>query len=137
MRARSSFDYAIIRVVPRVDREEFVNAGAILHCRTRSFLEARIALDHERLLALAPDVDLGAVQAHLDAIPLVCKGGPEAGAIGSLSLTERFHWLVAPRSTIVQPSPVHSGLCEDPSVALDHLVATMVRLSGAVKPHGT
>jgi hypothetical protein len=128
MPARSSFDYAIIRVVPRVEREEFMNAGAILLCRTRSFLEARVELDTARLMAFAPWLDLAEVREHLDAIPLICTGGPEAGPIGSLSQSERFHWLVAPRSTIIQTSPVHSGLCTDPALALEHLMATMVRL---------
>lgn len=131
MPARSSFDYAIIRVVPRVEREEFMNAGAILFCRTRSFLEARVELDTERLAAFAPWLDLAEVREHLDAISLVSKGGPEAGPIGSLSQAERFHWLVAPRSTIIQTSPVHSGLGNDPARALEHLMATMVRLPQA------
>lgn len=127
MPALASYDYAIIRVVPRVEREESVNAGAILFCRTRRFLQARIELDEERLLALAPDVELEAVRAHLEAIPLICAGGPAAGPIGRRSQAERFHWLVAPRSTILQPSPVHSGLCADPAAALEHLMDTMVR----------
>ena len=133
----SSFDYAIIRVVPRVEREEFVNVGAIVHCRERPFLGARVTVDRERLAALAPELDLAEIQAHLDAILLVCKGGPAAGPIGSLSRTERFHWLVAPRSTVIQTSPVHSGLSDDPAAALEHLMATMVRLSGAVESSGT
>ncbi len=128
MPERVSFDYAVIRVVPRVEREEFINVGAVLYCRTQSFLDARIELDRKRLSALAPDVDLHAVHAHLDVIPLVCKGGPEAGPIGSLAQAERFRWLVAPRSTIVQTSSVHSGLCLDPASALEHLMDVMVRL---------
>jgi hypothetical protein len=128
MPARSSFDYAVVRVVPRVEREEFLNAGVILFCRTRGFLEARIELDTQRLLAFAPDVDLAELREHLDTVPLICRGGPEAGPLGSLTQAERFHWLVAPRSTIVQPSPVHTGLTSNPAAALEHLVATMVRL---------
>src|SRR5438270_6807804 len=101
VRAQSVYDYAIVRVVPRVERGEFVNAGAIVHCRVRGFLGARVVFDGERLAALAPGADLDAVRAHLDSIPVICAGGEASGAIGALSMTERFHWLVAPRSTIV------------------------------------
>ncbi len=129
MRAHSSFDYAIIRVVPLVERGEFINAGVVLFCRTRRFLDARIELDLGRLAALAPDhLDPAEVQRLLDHLPLVCAGGTAAGPIGELPQTERFHWIVAPRSTIIQTSPVHSGLCENPAAALEHLMATMVRL---------
>jgi hypothetical protein len=123
----SSYDYAIVRVVPRVEREEFINAGVILSCQTHDFLDARIELDERRLLALDAGVDLETVRANLASIPVVCAGGPAAGAIGKLSARERFHWLVAPRSTIIQTSPVHSGRCQDPAAALDHLVRTMVQ----------
>jgi hypothetical protein len=128
MPAPSPFDYAIIRVVPRVEREEFINAGVILFCRPRRFLEARVELDVARLAALAPDLDPALVQRTLDIFPQVAAGGPEAGPIGELPQAERFHWLTAPRSTIIQPSPVHSGLCTDPRVALTNLLNTMVRL---------
>lgn len=128
MLARSSFDYAIVRVVPRVEREEFINAGVILFCRTRRFLGARVELDTARLATLAPDLDPAEVKEHLDSIPRVCAGGAAAGPIGRLSLPERFHWLVAPRSTMIQPSAVHSGLCADPAAMLEHLMQTMVRL---------
>lgn len=127
MSALSAFDYAIVRVVPRVERGEFINAGAILFCRPRRFLAARVELDHARLLALAPEADLAEIERHLEAIPMVAAGGPAAGPIGRLTQAERFHWLTAPRSTTVQPSAVHSGLCGDPAAALDHLLATMVR----------
>jgi hypothetical protein len=127
VRTPSSYDYAILRVVPRVEREEFINAGVILSCPSQDFLGARIALDERRLLALDVTVDLEAVRANLASIPLVCAGGPAAGPIGKLSPRERFHWLVAPRSTIIQTSPVHSGRCQDPAAALDHLVRTMVQ----------
>ncbi len=120
------FDYAIIRIVPREERGEFINAGIILFCRSRRFLGARLAFDPRRLSVLAPDVDPGMVQRHLDAIPRVCAGGPDAGPIGLLPLDERFRWLTAPRNTIVQPSPIHTGLCDDPAAMLDHLLATMV-----------
>ncbi len=127
MRELSSYDYAVVRVVPSVERGEFVNAGVILFCRTRRFLQARIELDEGRLLALAPDVDLEEVRQHLECIPRVCKGGAGAGPIGLLSQAERFHWLTTPRSTIIQTSPAHSGLTADPARSLDHLVDTMVR----------
>ena len=123
----SSYDYAIVRVVPRVEREEFVNVGVILSCPTQDFLEARIELDERRLTALDPGVNLEAVRAHLASIPLICAGGPEAGPIGQLSRRERFHWLVAPRSTIIQVSPVHTGRCTDLRATLEHLLNTMVR----------
>lgn len=127
MPARCSFDYAVIRVVPRVEREEFINAGVILYCLSQRFLEARIELDRERLLALAPDADLALVEEHLASVPLICAGGKGAGPLGALSQKERFHWLVAPRSTIIQCSPVHSGLCESPEEALEKLLDRMVR----------
>lgn len=126
MPALSSFDYAIVRVVPRVEREEFLNAGVILYCLTQRFLAARVALDPGRLLALDPGADVELVQGHLESIPRVCAGGRGAGPIGQLPQKERFHWLVAPRSTILQTSPVHSGLCADPQAALDALFARMV-----------
>jgi hypothetical protein len=132
MPARSSFDYAIVRVVPRVERGEFINAGVILFCRTRRFLAARIELDTARLRALAPDVDLAEVRQHLDVIPRVAVGGPDAGPIGQLSQAERFHWLVAPRSTIIQVSPPHSGLCTAPAAVLENLLNTMVRTAPGV-----
>lgn len=128
MPARSSFDYAMIRVVPRVEREEFINAGAIIYCRARSYLAAGVELDRRRLEALYPVADEAELNEHLDAIIRICQGGEAAGPIGMLSQAERFHWLVAPRSTVVQTSAVHSGLCDDPARALEHLMATMVRL---------
>src|SRR3954453_21110058 len=126
MRAQSSYDYAIVRVVPRVDRGEFVNAGVILFCRTRRFLDARIALDAGRLAAIAPRVDITELTRHLAVIPIVCAGGTGAGPIGQLPLAERFHWLVAPRSAMIQTSPVHSGLCDAPEAALEQLLESLV-----------
>lgn len=120
------YDYAVVRVVPKVDREEFINAGVILSCPERSFLEARIKLDESRLRALDPNIDLDLVRKHLESIPKICRGGDDAGSIGQLPQRQRFHWLVAPRSTIIQTSPVHTGRCGDPAAALEHLVATMV-----------
>lgn len=128
MPERSSYDYAIIRVVPRVERGEYINAGVILFCRTRGFLGALVSLDEARLLALAPDIDLEAVREQLHLFSLLAAGDPAAGSIARLSRAERFHWLVSPRSTIIQTSPVHCGLCDDPQDALQHLLKTMVLL---------
>ncbi len=127
MRARCSYEYAVIRVVPRVDREEFVNAGVILYCLERDYLAAEIALDRDRLRALYPGVDLAQVEEHLRAIPAIAAATEGSGPIGRLSARERFRWLVAPRSTAVQTSPVHAGLCDDPQAALEHLLDRMVR----------
>lgn len=126
MPAQSSFDYAVVRLVPRVEREEFINVGVILFCRTQRFLKARLALDRKRLVALAPGLDRTKVQTHLDLILRICAGGVEGGPIGQQSQAERFHWLVSPRSTIVQVSPVHCGLCTDPQAALDDLFERLV-----------
>ena len=123
----SPFEYALLRVVPRVERGEFVNAGVVLYCQEKRFLEAAIDLDPERLRALDPRLDPENVRAHLEAASRVCAGGPGAGPIGLLPPVQRFGWLVAPRSTVVQPGPVHTGLAEDPQKALDHLLETMVR----------
>ncbi|MDZ4698098.1 MAG: DUF3037 domain-containing protein [Rhodothermales bacterium] len=126
---RCLYDYAVIRVVPKVERGEFVNAGVILSCPSNGFLEARIELDEPRLLALDPTADLETIRTHLAVFPMICAGGPNAGPIGQLSKRERFHWLVAPRSTIIQPSPSHTGMCDDPEAALERLMAMMVRIS--------
>jgi hypothetical protein len=115
-------------VVPKVEREEFINVGVIVSCPAREFLEARIKLDIERLQVLDPKLDFETIQTHLATIPAICKGGEMAGPIGLLPQRERFHWLVAPRSTIIQTSPVHSGYCTSPHEALEHLVSAMVDL---------
>lgn len=122
-----SYDYAIVRVVPRVEREEFVNAGVIVSCPAQDFLEARIELDEARVLALHAAADLAQIRAHLQSIPIICAGGEAAGPIGQLTARERFHWLVAPRSTVIQTSRPHSGRCRKPADTLEHLLATMVR----------
>ena len=127
MRDHCSYDYAVIRVVPRVDREEFMNVGVIISCPAKDFLEARIELDEGRLLAFAPELDMEAVRSHLASIPRICAGGPDAGPIGQLSLRERFHWLVAPRSTIIQTSRVHTGRCAEPGPLSERLLDRMVR----------
>lgn len=123
---RSAFQYAIVRVLPRVERGECLNVGVILLCRERRYLGARMALDERRLAGFAPDLDAASLRPHLDAIVRVAAGEPSAGPIARLGQAERFHWLVAPASTIIQPSEVHTGLCEDPATELDHLVATLV-----------
>lgn len=133
MRTPCTYDYALVRVVPRVEREEFVNVGAIVSCPAHGYLAARIEVDAARLAALDPTLDFAALEPHLAAIPLICAGGPAAGALGSLSPRERFRWLTAPRSSIVQCSSAHTGQCEDPQALLDHLVDTMVRTPVARK----
>ncbi len=120
------FEYALLRVVPRVERGEFINAGVVLYCPSVKFLDARIYLDSERLLALDANLDPHAVLTHLEAARLMCAGGPAAGAVGLMPPGKRFGWLVAPRSTVVQPSPVHTGFTEDPEHALEHLLQVMV-----------
>jgi len=127
MRALRTYDYAVVRVVPRVERGEFLNAGIILSCDVERILLACIDLDEKALLALDARVDLDLVRSVLESIPAICAGGEAAGDLGRMSARERFHWLVAPRSTIVQTSPVHTGQCSDPAAALEHLMRTMVR----------
>ena len=128
MPVRNSYDYALVRLVPHVERGECINVGVILFCRTLQFLDALTHLDSARALALAPHIDLELVKQHLDRIPLICAGGEQAGSIGLLSQPERFHWLVSPRSTIIQTSAVHSGLCSDPQRELEQLFKEMVLL---------
>ncbi len=127
MRDPSTYDYAVIRVVPRVEREEFVNVGVVVSCPARDFLEARIEFDPARVAALDPALDLDTIRAHLASIPRICAGGEGAGPIGRLSPRERFRWLTAPRSAVIQFSAAHTGRCEDPSALLLHLLDTMVR----------
>ena len=121
------FQYAIIRVVPRVERGECLNAGVVLLCRPKRFLAARVALDEARLRALAPEVDPTTIEEHLAAIERIAAADPAAGPIARLGQGERFHWLVAPSSTVIQPSEVHTGLCEDPADELEHLFDRLVR----------
>jgi hypothetical protein len=124
---RHSFDYAVVRVVPHVEREEFLNVGIILSSQSAGFLKALFHVNDSRLSALAPELDLKEVQSHLEAIRLICEGGAEAGPIGRLPRRARFDWLTAPRSTIIQTSPVHTGLCPDPQQALEQLLRKMVK----------
>jgi hypothetical protein len=122
----SSFDYAVVRVVPRVERGELINAGVIVSCPTLDYLAARVALDAARLHALSPSSDATEIEAALAVIPLIAAGDPRGGPIAALPRGERFHWLVAPRSAIIQTSPVHTGLCDEPRDALDHLFERLV-----------
>lgn len=126
MRDLDSYDYAVVRVVPRVEREEFINVGVIVSCPMRNFLEARFVLDEHRLRALDATLDLDTIRAHTESIRTICAGGAEAGPLSRLSQRERFHWLVAPRSTIIQTSPVHTGKCSDPTQLVEHLLQKMV-----------
>lgn len=122
----SSFDYAIVRVVPRVERGEQINTGVIVSCPTLDYLAARIALDIARLHALSPSSDAAEIEAALAIIPWIAAGDPRGGPIAALPRGERFHWLVAPRSAVIQTSPVHTGLCDVPAAALDRLFARLV-----------
>jgi Protein of unknown function (DUF3037) len=126
--SREPFQYAVVRVVPRVERAEFVNAGVILFCRARRYLAARIALDERRLAALAPAPS--GLREHLDTLVRIAAGDEDAGPIARLSQSERFHWLSSPSSTVIQTSPVHTGLCDDPDEVLRHLMATLVLAPG-------
>ena len=134
MRDYYTYDYAIVRLVPKVEREEFVNVGVIVSCPGRGFLDARIELDEERLKAVDSTLDIESIRTHLATIPAICTGGEQAGPIGQLSQRKRFHWLIAPRSTIIQTSPVHTGYCKDPAEAIEHLLDTMVRPARAEAP---
>ncbi len=121
MPAPAAVAYAILRVVPRVERQEFINAAVIVFCLEKRYLDARVHLDPDRLRALWPDVDIELIRDHLNAIPRICQGDPTAGPISRLTQRERFHWLISPRSTIIQPSPVHTGVCEETGGLLDRL----------------
>lgn len=123
---RSPFTYAVVRVVPSVERGECINAGVLLFCKAHGFLAARVALDESRLAALAPGADAVAIRAHLDALARIAAGDPAAGPMAALPLGERFGWLAAPASTVVQPGPVHTGLCDDPARTLAALFAELV-----------
>ncbi len=122
----SSFDYAVVRVVPRVERGEYLNVGVIVFARTQNFLDARMSLDRERLAIVAPEIDGDEVERYLEMMLRVVRGGQGSGPIGQLSPSERFNWLVSPRSTVIQTSPVHSGLCIDSERMLEHLLRTTV-----------
>lgn len=127
MREKHLYDYAVIRLLPRVDREEFMNVGVIVYCAPRNFLRAECDINDARLKAFAGEADLSELNEHLDSICRICRGGNDAGPIGKLSIGERFRWLTAPRSTIVQTSPVHTGLTSDPEKTLQELLTKLVR----------
>jgi hypothetical protein len=124
---RSPYQYAIIRVVPHVERGESVNVGVVLLCRSLDYVGSRTALDEARLMAIAPDADVAAIRRHLEAIDRVAAGDARGGPIARLSSAERFHWLVSPASTIIQPSEVHTGLTDDAAAELERLFETLVR----------
>jgi len=117
----ASFDYAILRVVPRVERQEFINAGVVAFCLEKRYLAALIHLDEGRLRALWPEADVDLAREHLEAVRRICEGDPAAGPIAKLSQRERFHWITSPRSTIIQPSPIHTGVCDETGGVLDRL----------------
>jgi hypothetical protein len=121
------FEYAVIRIVPRVEREEFVNVGVIVYCPAQSFLAVEFEINEKKLHAFAPDLEIAEIEKHLSAFEQISTGGASAGAIGKLPAGARFRWLIAPRSTIVQTSPVHTGFCEDAKTSLNRLLDLMVR----------
>lgn len=129
MPVRKAFQYLILRVVPHVERGEYLNVGVVLYSPELQFIGARVELDEARLAALAPDCDPAAVRPHLDALVAVAAGADSAGPLGRLSASERFGWLAAPASTVVQPSPVHTGLTDDPAATLERLFGALVRVS--------
>jgi hypothetical protein len=123
---REPFQYAALRIVPRVERGEAFNAGVVLFCRPLRFLGARTRLDDAVLAALAPGCDPASVRPHLEAVERIAAGDPAGGPIARMPASERFHWLVAPASTVVQPGPVHTGLTEDPAEELSRLFKSLV-----------
>lgn len=126
MPAHDSYDYVLVRVVPSIERGECINCGVILFCKTRKFLGALISLDAARLQGLDPRADVDEISRHLEVIPRICAGDPAAGPIACLTQSQRFHWLIAPRSAIIQTSPAHSGMCTDPQQTLHRLLKTLV-----------
>ena len=137
MRDLVTYDYAIVRVVPKVERAEFINVGVIVSCPRLDLLVAKIEVDERRLMSLDPTLDLESVRTHLAAIPTICAGGEQAGPIGRLSQRERFYWLVAPRSTIIQTSPTHTGSACDLEAVVERLLQTMVRPRAGTNAGGT
>jgi len=133
--AMHSYDYAVIRVVPNVEREEFLNAGVVLFCPERAFLACRIDLDEARFSALWPTEDAALIRQHLEAFPRIAAGDPDAGPIAQLTQRERFHWLVSPRSTMIQVSPVHTGMCDQPEAALNEVFRRLVLTNPPATSH--
>lgn len=125
--AKDVFEYAVVRVVPRVERGEVMNAGVLLYCRARSFVAARVHLDEDRLRCLDPAADVTGVRAALRAVEGICLGGAQAGQAADDDAGRRFRWLTAPRSTVVQPGPIHTGLTADPAAEVDRLLDLLVR----------
>lgn len=125
------FDYAVVRIVPRVDRDEFINAGVIVFSPQKKFLAARVHVSEERMRALWPAADVAAIRRHLEAIPRVAAGDEDAGPIAKLSQSARFHWLTSPRSAVIQISPVRTGISREPDKLLDHLTRELVLMSDA------
>lgn len=137
MPERVAFEYALVRVVPRVERGECLNAGAVLVCRSRRFLSALVCLDRARMTSFAPFLDSSTIdqlERQIEMIPRICAADPAAGPIARLTLAERWHWLTAPASTILQPGPVHTGLCEDPGETLQRLFDTLVAMTKDLTP---
>lgn len=127
MLGRATFDYAVLRVVPRVERQEFINACVVVFCLEKRYLDARVHLDVNRLKALWPEADAELVMQHLIAVSRICAGDPAGGPVARLSQRERFHWLVAPRSALIQPSPVHTGICDETDGLLDRLAKQLLQ----------
>ena len=126
MQENQLFEYAVIRIVPKVEREEFLNVGVILYCGKQKFLQVKFHWDSKRISLLCPDLDMDELAGHLKAIERICQGTPEAGPIGTLPIAERFRWLTATRSTILQPSKVHPGFCRNAGEELQKLFEQMV-----------
>jgi hypothetical protein len=126
MQEQFLYEYALVRVVPRVEREEFLNIGVIVYCSKQKFLKLRYTIEPSRLYALCPKLDLSELESHVVALEKICAGGKDGGPIGNLDLPSRFRWLTATRSTIVQPSKVHPGFCVDAAATLEKLFQTMV-----------
>jgi len=138
--SRSPFSYAVLRIVPDIEREEFVNAGLVLFCRSRRYLRARTSVDATRLAALRPDADVDALRAQLALMEHIADGEVSSGPLAGMSQSERFHWLTTPRSTAVQPGPIHGGMADDPEATFEHLYATLVdrsRRTDEDQPDGT
>jgi len=127
MQEKHLFEYAIIRVVPRVEREEFLNVGVIIYCADQNFLQIKFELNKERLVAFSNELDIEELEKRLFAFDQICKGAEEGGPIGKLPVASRFRWLTATRSTVVQTSPVHPGLCSDAGETLEKLYTELVK----------
>ncbi len=126
MPTNASFDYAVLRVVPRVERQEFVNIGVIVFCLEKRYLAAKVHVDEQRLRALWPSLDIAMVRQHAEAVVRICEGDLSAGPIAKLSQRERFHWLISPRSTVIQTSAAHTGVCSETGGVLERLFAQLV-----------